>query len=82
MINLNDHSDTDDVVLNPATPDQMATCWVTVGNVSLQLVRGAHSIAVNAYPLGLEMGDPLQSLEVWFSDAQYEIGHPDEGGTP
>lgn len=73
MINLNDLKKPDSVVLTPLEGSTMATCWITVGNVSLQLVRAEHSLCVNAYATRQEMDDPLSYMDVSFSEAQLRI---------
>lgn len=45
-------------------PPEMTGCWITVGNVSVHLVHKNDHLTVYAYPLGDEMADPINAMEV------------------
>lgn len=49
------------------------SCWITVGNISVYVVRGDEGVAIDLYPLGQEMYDPIVGTWALFSEAEEQI---------
>lgn len=45
-------------------PPEMTGCWIKVGEVSVHLVHKNDHLTINTYPLGDEMADPINTMEV------------------
>ncbi len=45
-------------------PPEMTGCWIKVGEVSVHLVHKNGHLTINTYPLGDEMADPINTMEV------------------
>lgn len=62
------NSSTCDYVLHPA----YNACWITVNNISVQIVRQADGVIANLFAVEREVDDPFASCAMSFEDAQNE----------
>ena len=59
----NDDPDCSDYTLHGAS------CWISIGNLSVYIVRDGHGVAVQIYPRNQEMDDEIAGACVLFSEA-------------
>ena len=49
--------------------DNYSSCWVTVGNISVYVLRTSNGVSVDLLPLGKEDKLPIASTYATFADA-------------
>ena len=72
--------------MEKVTPDEILTkvsdnecvlakgsCWITVGSISVYVVKTDEGVVVDLYPLGCEDAVGLGSIWATFAEAQEEI---------
>jgi hypothetical protein len=46
------------------------SCWITVGNISVFIVKDNDGVSVRLYPLGSELNDPMSEARATYSEAE------------
>lgn len=60
-----------DVVMKPK--GGMGTTWITVGNLSIHIIKHQNSVVIAAYPEGHELTPALGEFEVLLDEARTVI---------
>ncbi len=63
-----------DYILEEGAP----SCWISVDNISVYVRRTDEGVAVDLYPIGLEMEDALVGTWALFSEAEEQISDCDD----
>jgi hypothetical protein len=58
--------------------DDVPSCWITIGNLSVHPIRTDEGVVVDIYPLGREDLEPIATTFAYFSEAEEAIEMADE----
>jgi hypothetical protein len=51
-------------------PEGVNRTWITIGNISVHLVRTDEGVVCDMYPLGREMNHPITSTYAFFTEGE------------